>query len=64
MNGMGTIRLLAARLGRDQTGLMTLEWTLIMVTVVLPCYYLMKVLLELLIAHYQMVSFLQTLPFP
>jgi len=35
-----------------------------MAAVVLPCYYVMRVLLDLLIAHYQMVSFLQTLPFP
>jgi hypothetical protein len=64
MNGMSTITLLAARLGRDQSGQVTLEWTLIMVAVVLPCYYLMRIFLNLLIAQYQMVSFLQTLPFP
>jgi hypothetical protein len=43
---------------------MTLEWTLVLAAVALPMYFVLKVCMWLLVGHYQMVSFLQTLPFP
>jgi len=52
------------RLARETAGQMTIEWALVLVVVALPFYYIFKVCLDLLIAHYQMVTFLQGLPFP
>lgn len=55
---------LLRRLHGDQAGQVTLEWALILVVVVLPSFYLMRIFLGLLVDHWQMVTFLETLPFP
>ncbi len=52
------------RLAKERAGQMTIEWALVMVVVALPFYYVFKVCLDLLVAHFQMVTFLQSLPFP
>jgi hypothetical protein len=52
------------RLHQCAAGQMTLEWALVLVVFALPMYYVCAALLEVLVAHYRMVTFLETLPFP
>ena len=52
------------RLGRDETGQTTIEWALLLVAFVLPMIYVFRLLLAVLGKHYEMVTFLETLPFP
>ena len=52
------------RLGADAAGQMTLEWALVLVLVALPMYFVCATCLNLLVAHFQMITFLETLPFP
>jgi len=51
-------------LHRDQGGQATVEWVLVLVAFVIPTVAVLRVLLSTLVAHYQMVTFLETLPFP
>ena len=51
------------RLGAD-AGQTTVEWALVLVLVALPMYFVCATCLKLLVAHFQMVTFLETLPFP
>lgn len=58
---------LARRLGRwarDAKGQMTVEWALVLAVVALPMYFILTMLTGVLVAHFQMVTFLETLPFP
>ncbi len=48
----------------DQGGQATVEWMLILVAFSLPMLWVLRKLLAVLAAHYRMVSFLETLPFP
>ena len=48
----------------DARGQMTIEWALVLAAVALPMYFIVVLGLDLLVAHFQMVTFLQTLPFP
>ncbi len=48
----------------DDAGQATIEWALVLAFIALPMYFIFKVCLNLLVAHYQMVTFLETLPFP
>jgi hypothetical protein len=43
---------------------MTIEWSLVLAAVALPMYFVLMLLLDVLVGHYQMVTYLQTLPFP
>lgn len=52
------------RLSADAAGQMTVEWALVLVFVALPMYFVAATCLKLLVAHFQMVTFLETLPFP
>lgn len=52
------------RLHADQRGQMTLEWALVLAAFALPMFYVIRTCMEILVAHYQMVTFLITLPFP
>lgn len=52
------------RFGRDQAGQTTVEWALILAGFGVPMIYAFSVLLSLLAEHYNMVTFLETLPFP
>jgi hypothetical protein len=48
----------------EQDGATTFEWTLLLAAIVLPSYFIMRLALETLIAHYGMVTTLNGLPFP
>jgi len=52
------------RLARDQAGQTTVEWALILAGFGLPMVLAFGWLLALLAEHYNMVTFLETLPFP
>ena len=52
------------RLGADDAGQMTVEWALVLALVALPMYFVCATCLKLLVAHFQMITFLETLPFP
>jgi len=43
---------------------MTVEWSLVLAAVALPMYFVLKVCMNLLTAHFRMVSFIETVPFP
>jgi len=48
----------------DQAGQTTVEWALILLFFALPMYWVFKQLGEILAAHYKMLTFIETLPFP
>ena len=48
----------------DDAGQATVEWALVLAAVALPMYFIIVVCLNLLVAHYRMVTFMETLPFP
>jgi hypothetical protein len=48
----------------DERGQMTLEWALVLAAFALPMFFVIRTCMEILVAHYQMVTFLITLPFP
>ncbi len=52
------------RFHRDQGGQQTVEWTLLLVAFGIPMIAVLAILLDVLVTHYAMVSFLETLPFP
>lgn len=52
------------RLGPDESGATTLELTLLVAVIAVPGYVLIRVGLATLVAHYQMVTMLNGLPFP
>ena len=52
------------RLRRDARGATTLEWTLLLAAIALPSWYVFNLLLKLLVVHYQMLTLLNSLPFP
>ncbi len=49
---------------QDESGGTTLEWTLLLVAIVLPGYYLIRTGIAMLVGYYQMMAFLNSLPFP
>ena len=52
------------RLTVEEGGQVTIEWALVMAAVALPFVVIFRVCLEIIVAHFQMVTFLQGLPFP
>lgn len=48
----------------DDAGQATIEWALVLAAVALPMFFIIVVCLNLLMAHYRMVTFMETLPFP
>jgi hypothetical protein len=48
----------------DQSGATTLEWSLLLAGVGLPILYVFNLLLQVLIAHYQLTTTINSLPFP
>jgi len=52
------------RLHGDQAGQTTVEWVLLMAGFGIPMVWVFAQLLSLLAEHYNMVTFLETLPFP
>ena len=61
---LAAITRLLRRLTSDEAGQMTLEWALVMVVIALPFLAVFRLLLKLIVAHFQMVTFMQSLPFP
>lgn len=53
-----------ARVHRDQAGATILEWTLLLAAIVLPSYFIIRIALFALIAHYRMIVTINALPFP
>jgi len=52
------------RLACNQQGGTTLEWALLLGVIAIPSYYIIQVALSALVAHYQMITTLNALPFP
>ena len=48
----------------DETGQATLEWMLVLLAFIIPMIVILNMLLNTLIVHYRVVTFLETLPFP
>ena len=48
----------------DQAGATTLEWALLLGVIAIPSYYIIQMALNTLVAHYQMITTLNALPFP
>jgi len=60
-----TIRRLTRKAMRhDETGATALEWTLLLAAIAVPSYWIIKLALDTLIAHYQMMTTINALPFP
>lgn len=55
---------LARRLWADERGGTTLEWCLVLAAVVIPSWYVIQLAITSLVGHYQMMTFLNSLPFP
>lgn len=64
MTALAAITATVRRLTQDRAAQMTIEWALVLAAVALPFYFVFRLCLELLIAHFQMLTFLQGLPFP
>lgn len=64
INSITRLMRLLNRLRRDQHGGTTLEWALLLGVIGIPSYYLIQAALSALVAHYQMVTTLNALPFP
>lgn len=52
------------RLGRDDRGATTLEYALLLAAIAIPSYFISMLALDLLIAHYRMMTLLNSLPVP
>lgn len=67
---VGRIRLRLRRLGRwtalvrDERGATALEWTLLLAAIAIPSYVVVRLGVQTLIGHYQMITTLNALPFP
>ena len=64
---MKTVKLTRRKIsavGCDESGQATIEWVLVVVALVLPIIYFLNIMLNVLVGHYRMVTFLETLPFP
>ena len=48
----------------DETGQATIEWMLVLLAFIIPMIVILNMLLNTLIVHYRLVTFLETLPFP
>jgi Flp pilus assembly pilin Flp len=52
------------KLSADENGQTTIEWVLLLTVFVLPMVWVLNMLLAVLVEHYRMVTFFETLPFP
>ncbi len=48
----------------DQNGATTIEWALLLGAIAIPSYFIILMALNTLMAHYQMITTLNALPFP
>jgi hypothetical protein len=51
-------------LADDESGATTLEWTLLVAGIAIPAWLIMNFALNLLVAHYWMLTTLNALPVP
>lgn len=58
------LRRLIRQMLADQRGATSLEWALLLGVIAIPSYYLIQAALSALMAHYQMITTLNALPFP
>jgi Flp pilus assembly pilin Flp len=49
---------------KDESAATTLEWALLLFAIGLPSYYLVTMTLDILLAHYRLMTTLNALPFP
>jgi Flp pilus assembly pilin Flp len=52
------------QLDADEAGVTSLEWTLLLAAIALPSYFIMRLALQTLVAHYGMLTTLNGLPLP
>lgn len=52
------------RFWADESGVASMEFTLLLLFFGLPMFYLASMLLDILVAQYQLVMFYETFPFP
>lgn len=52
------------RFHRDRRGATMLEWALLLGAIGLPSYFIIRVTLNTLIAHYQMMTMINSMPIP
>lgn len=52
------------RLMADESAATSLEWALLLAAIALPGYFILKTTLNVLVGHYQMMTMLNSLPFP
>lgn len=57
-------RRLRRRLRHDEEASMTLEWAMLLAVIGLPSYAIINLALEALVGHYQMMTMVNSLPFP
>jgi len=48
----------------DQSGATSLEWALLLAAIGLPAWFILNGALNLLVAHYRMMTMINSLPFP
>ncbi|MFP4105983.1 MAG: hypothetical protein ACLFVU_07820 [Phycisphaerae bacterium] len=51
-------------LHEDESGAASIEWVLVLATFGIPMVFVVLTLLDALMAHYRLLTFLQTLPMP
>lgn len=52
------------RFDEDDSGATALEWTLLLAAIALPSYFIIRLGLDLLIAHYELIVTINELPVP
>ena len=57
-------RRLRRRRAGGQAGTTTLEWALLLAAIGIPSFALMMIALNIIVAHYRMLSLINSLPFP
>ena len=64
MQVLRNLRNFLGRLHRDESGATTLEMALLAAAVIIPTEYFIILALDVIVAHYQMITFINSLPFP
>ena len=52
------------RLRDDESGATGIEMLLLIAAVILPSAYIIDITIDALVGHYQMITFINSLPFP
>ena len=58
--GAGRLRLFLC----DERGTTSLEWLLLLGVIAIPGYWIIRTALNVLVGHYQMMTMVNSLPFP